>query len=943
MGIDYKDIAEWEVETPSGWKSFSGIKRVDKNKYVEITFESGQSFICSIGHKLKRKDGKLVDTKSVRKGTSIISKNGTFQKISSKKLVDEDIKLFDLIEVEDGHVYFTDELVSSNCAFIDGVEEIWLSAQYTLSTGGRSVMLSCVTDDTFVYTSRGIQQINEFVPSKKIGDYTINEYSVFGVDKERSSNLFKVNGKTDTIKITTKYSELESSKIHKLWAYKLQSHEFDWTEAQSLTKDDWISMQIGMDIWGNENNINFQPSLSNKLKNTINVDYISTELSYLFGLYIAEGYGRKVYNKNSEVVGGDITITCGDPEITWVFDKLRLPYSSSDMLHYTISSKNLIELFEYVGFDLSNKSNKKEIPNRLLKMSKDNIIWLLKGIFDGDGSTSKGEILLTSSSENLINQVRAILINFGILSCKRRIKKEKLNEYKSVKHKFNHDIFNLNIYGKHALKYFNIIGFNLTRKNDKKYLVSDKNLYRNSSHNTIPNTLELIKKLYKLSGLNTVKFKKLYGISLNGIINSKTEYKTNNISREIVLTLYNTFKHLLSEYEQLYWDKIINNNIVWVQIKDIEHNTNDVYDFSLPNDETDFWCHSVIYNGIIGHQTPNGVGNFFHRTWVDAEEGKNKFNTIRLPWHLHPERDQGWRDQQTLLSGVKGAAQECDCDFSTSGDQVVHIDLLNFQKETYICEPIEKRGVDKDYWIFSPANYTRDYIISADCARGDGDDFSAFNILDVETLEQVAEYKGKLTTKDYGNLLITAATEYNNALLIIENSNIGWATLQQVIDRGYENLFYNEMDVNIVEIEKQYTSKLNAIDKKSVPGFSTTSKSRPLIINKMTQYFNDKSITIHSQRLYDELTVFIWNGAKAEAMKGYNDDLVMSLAIGLWIRDTALRIRSERTSYVKHMITGIQKSTSTDSRAGYGSQQSANAWNMKVDDNTNEDLTWLIG
>lgn len=63
--------------------------------------------------------------------------------------------------------------------------------------------------------------------------------------------------------------------------------------------------------------------------------------------------------------------------------------------------------------------------------------------------------------------------------------------------------------------------------------------------------------------------------------------------------------------------------------------------------------------------TPNGVGNFFHKTWVEAEEsqktGKKGFNTIKLPWYLHPERDQTWRDKQTELSGVKGAAQECDC------------------------------------------------------------------------------------------------------------------------------------------------------------------------------------------------------------------------------------------------------------------------------------------
>jgi len=59
--------------------------------------------------------------------------------------------------------------------------------------------------------------------------------------------------------------------------------------------------------------------------------------------------------------------------------------------------------------------------------------------------------------------------------------------------------------------------------------------------------------------------------------------------------------------------------------------------------------------------TPNGVGNFFHKTWMKAAADENEFNTINLPWYLHPERDQHWRDKQTELSGVKGSAQECDC------------------------------------------------------------------------------------------------------------------------------------------------------------------------------------------------------------------------------------------------------------------------------------------
>jgi hypothetical protein len=47
---------------------------------------------------------------------------------------------------------------------------------------------------------------------------------------------------------------------------------------------------------------------------------------------------------------------------------------------------------------------------------------------------------------------------------------------------------------------------------------------------------------------------------------------------------------------------------------------------------------------------------------------------------------------------------------------------------------------------------------------------------------------------------------------------------------------------------------------------------------------------LYSERTLNELYAFIYNGQKAEAMRGYNDDLVISLAIGLWIRDTALQL-----------------------------------------------------
>ena len=335
--------------------------------------------------------------------------------------------------------------------------------------------------------------------------------------------------------------------------------------------------------------------------------------------------------------------------------------------------------------------------------------------------------------------------------------------------------------------------------------------------------------------------------------------------------------------------------------------------------------------------TPNGVGNFFHKTWVDAENGVNDFNFIKLHWSVHPEREQEWRDEQDKLLGPSLAAQECDCDFITSGRGVIDGLLLENLKESSVREPIEKRGIDSNYWIWQPPNYTKNYVVSADVSRGDGTDYSAFHIIDVESLEQVAEYKGKISTQDFGNMLVNVASEYNNALLVVENNNIGWAAIQQVIDREYPNLFYTSKDLQYVDVQHQITNKYRSQERNMVPGFSTTSKTRPLIVAKLEEMFREESVVVHSQRLIDELFVFIYNGNRAEALKGYNDDLVMSFAIALWVRDTALRLRAEGIELSKQAIQGIGQNPGI-----YTSEVEKNdSWEMDVK-GEKEDLTWLI-
>jgi hypothetical protein len=160
-----------------------------------------------------------------------------------------------------------------------------------------------------------------------------------------------------------------------------------------------------------------------------------------------------------------------------------------------------------------------------------------------------------------------------------------------------------------------------------------------------------------------------------------------------------------------------------------------------------------------------------------------------------------------------------------------------------------------------------------------------------------------------------------------------------VIDRNYQNLYYQTQDYKYIDIEKQYTNKFNAEERRQVAGFTTSAKTRPLIISKLDEYFRNKEVVVQSLRLIDELFTFIWLTNRAEAMRGYNDDLVMAFSIGLWVRDTALRLRQERMDLAKVAINSI--STTGFSMGSANERMRGNPYEMNIGDG-NEDIRWLL-
>jgi hypothetical protein len=338
--------------------------------------------------------------------------------------------------------------------------------------------------------------------------------------------------------------------------------------------------------------------------------------------------------------------------------------------------------------------------------------------------------------------------------------------------------------------------------------------------------------------------------------------------------------------------------------------------------------------------TPNGMGNFFHKMWQQAESKANNFNPIILDWRVHPERDQAWRDRQTELMGEMEASQEHDASFIFSGNTVISPDILEFYKKTYVQDPISKQGFDGNLWVWEYPVHGKSYVVSADVARGDGEDYSAFHVIDVETSMQVAEYKGKVETKQFGNMLVAIATEYNDALLIPENSSIGWNAIQQIIDRGYRNLFYMSKDLQYVDVEHQMSGKYSRDERNMVPGFTTSQRTRPLVIARLKEYMLDNSFTIRSSRMMAELDTFIWKNGRPEALQGYNDDLIMALCIGLWVRDTAMRLRLEGIEITKY---ALEKTSYNTVPLVQRNGMKENPYEMRISGQQTEDITWLLG
>ncbi len=301
---------------------------------------------------------------------------------------------------------------------------------------------------------------------------------------------------------------------------------------------------------------------------------------------------------------------------------------------------------------------------------------------------------------------------------------------------------------------------------------------------------------------------------------------------------------------------------------------------------------------IIMLSTPNGVGNTFHKVYTDATEDENGFSPIRVEWWEHPEYGLGasidpatgrmtspWFKRETKGFSARQIAQEYENAFLASGDTFFTAEIIAHVLQEQRAAIAEE--LDSSTRIFNQPTKGSQYIITCDGATGDGRDNSACHVFEVSSMEQVAEYAGKLHPDDFSAVICDLGVRYNNALMVIENNAVGLSIIEHVKIRGYPNLWYSKRGAKpgVDKLGDVGPAGFNAMPSDYLPGVMTLGPNRSLMLNKLEELLRTGNVHFFSDRFRSEMETFLWNNGRPEARHGRTDDLIMSAALGVWIRE----------------------------------------------------------
>lgn len=322
-----------------------------------------------------------------------------------------------------------------------------------------------------------------------------------------------------------------------------------------------------------------------------------------------------------------------------------------------------------------------------------------------------------------------------------------------------------------------------------------------------------------------------------------------------------------------------------------------------------------------------GQGELFHQSWLRASSGKSPFTPFFFGWldfpsYADPPYDRPLEDLDadeealyTELGATWGQlrwrrrimAADCEDDPdkfaqeypSTSSEAFIMAGLPFFSRsqlmwlEEHMEQGIVGRLDDKGgrvrfiedrggyLTIYRRPRDGREYVIGADSSMGmestgtaGSHSRSAAEVLDMVSLEQVAEYDASSAPHVFAKHLALLARYYKDALLCPEVQSSGGGG-------GREILVYLRDTHNYHNLHVWRQPDRIRHQQGTLYGYETNARTRPRMIARLREGILEHSLTLHSQPLLTQLRNFGENDSgRLEALAGH-DDLLFALMLGL--------------------------------------------------------------
>ena len=302
----------------------------------------------------------------------------------------------------------------------------------------------------------------------------------------------------------------------------------------------------------------------------------------------------------------------------------------------------------------------------------------------------------------------------------------------------------------------------------------------------------------------------------------------------------------------------------------------------VPNHVADSFFASVyptITSGkntkVIIVSTPHGM-NHFYRMWHDAERNKNEYIPTDVHWSEVPGRDAAWKDQTIANTSEQQFKVEFECEFLGSVDTLIAPSKL--KSMVYDNPQTRNAGLD----VYSPAEKGHDYVMTVDVARGVGEDYSAFIVIDITQFPHrlVAKYRNnEIKPMLFPNIIYEVAKNYNSAFILCEVNDIGDQVASIIqYDLEYQNLLMCSMRGRAGQIVGQGFS-----GKKTQLGVKMSKTVKKVGELNLKTLIEEDKLIFCDYEIISELTTFISKRNSFEAEEGCNDDLAMCLVIYAWL------------------------------------------------------------